>query len=90
MHRVRAAAGRLGSRLASVLGAEIEKKIAGVVVTGLAAYIYTKEQHIAVLPLSQRSVAICITLLDNDCKRAACHWVLQNSNCDMLLLELQR
>lgn len=63
MHRVRAAAGRLGSRLASVLGAEIEKKIAGVVVTGLVAYIYTKEQHIAVLALST-PWAVPITLLD--------------------------
>ena len=34
MHRVRAAAGRLGSRLAGVLGAEIEKKIAGVASLG--------------------------------------------------------
>ena len=62
MHRVKAAAGRLGSRFAGVLGAEIEKKIAGVVVTGLVAYIYAKEQHIAVLLLSQKSpMAIPIT-----------------------------
>ena len=53
MHRVRAATGRLGTRFAGLLGAEIEKKIAGVVVTGLVAYIYTKEQHIAVLPSTQ-------------------------------------
>ena len=55
MHRVRAAAGRL----AGVLGVKIENAIVAGVVAGLgglgARYIYTKEQHITVLPLSRKT-----------------------------------
>ena len=54
MHRVRAAAGRLGSRFAGVLGVKIENFIAAGVITGLGGYIYTQEKHITVLPLSRK------------------------------------